>query len=114
MPFTYEFGSDTVQRGVTTDPDALAPGPGDAVELQMVIASLRDVIRKQAEELQAAKTETAELKKQSTTNKSNDAGLQQKLTALESEREVEVRQKVSSLLTKTHLDCPAHGSPEGD
>lgn len=79
-----------MQRGVTTDPDALAPGPGDAAELQMVIASLRDVVRKQAEELQAAKAESAELKKNTTANKSNDVGLQKKLDSLNSEREAEV------------------------
>jgi intracellular protein transport protein USO1 len=82
-----------VQRGVTTDPDALAPGPGDAVELQMVIASLRDVIGKQAEELQAIKAESAQLKKsqqQSAVDKANDVGLQKKLDALQLEREAEV------------------------
>ena len=83
-----------MQRGVTTDPDALAPGPGDAVELQMVIASLRDVIRKQAEELQAVKAESAQLKKsqqQSAMDKATDVGLQKKLDALQLEREAEVR-----------------------
>lgn len=82
-----------MQRGVSTDPDALAPGPGDAVELQMVIASLRDVVRKQAEELQAAKAETAQLKhsqSQFATEKTSGAELQKKLEALQSEREVEV------------------------
>lgn len=80
-----------MQRGVTTDPDALAPGPGDAVELQMVIASLRDVIRKQAEELQAAKAESDQLKKSRQTAAASDAGLQTKLESLRLEREAEVR-----------------------
>jgi intracellular protein transport protein USO1 len=60
----------------------------------MVIASLRDVIRKQAEELQAVKAESAQLKKsqqQSAVDKAIDVGLQKKLDALQLEREAEVR-----------------------
>jgi Sec-independent protein translocase protein TatA len=58
------FWIDTVQRGVTADPDTIITGPGDTAELQLVIASLRDVVRKQADELGVAKSEITQLKQQ--------------------------------------------------
>lgn len=68
---------------------------GDNVELQLVISSLRDVVRKQADELQAAKAEVTELKqKQQGVPKASGPSvdeLQKKLAALQTERETEVR-----------------------
>ncbi|KIM26882.1 hypothetical protein M408DRAFT_16746 [Serendipita vermifera MAFF 305830] len=93
----------TVQKGVSTDPDSQAPGPGDAAELQMVIASLRDVIRKQADELQAARAESTGLKVKANANKAGDADLQKKLDALTLERETEreaLQKEISVLSTQ--------------
>ncbi|KAG8788388.1 hypothetical protein FRC15_004668 [Serendipita sp. 397] len=82
----------TVQRGINADPDAVASGPGDTTELQLVISSLRDVVRKQADELQAAKAEATEAKKQHQLFAAKQVAgddLQKKLDALQVERDKE-------------------------
>ncbi|PVG02529.1 hypothetical protein CPB86DRAFT_697194 [Serendipita vermifera] len=96
----------TIQRGITADPDSVSAGPVDAAELQIVIASLKEMIRKQADELQAAKAEVTELKNQQVKSKSDEAKsteVQKKLEALQlervSERE-ELEKKISELSTQ--------------
>ncbi|KAG9057789.1 hypothetical protein FS842_004161 [Serendipita sp. 407] len=82
----------TVQRGINADPDAVASDPGDTTELQLVISSLRDVVRKQADELQAAKAEATEAKKQHQLFAAKQVAgddLQKKLDALQVERDKE-------------------------
>lgn len=44
---------DTVQRGFSTEPDQLSSTNGQSAESAMLIASLRDVIRKQSGEIEA-------------------------------------------------------------
>ncbi|KAG8811533.1 hypothetical protein FRC17_002410, partial [Serendipita sp. 399] len=82
----------TAQRGLGADPDTVASGPGDTTELQLVIASLRDVVRKQADELQAAKAETAEAKRQHQLLTAKGAAgddLQKKLEVVQVEKDAE-------------------------
>lgn len=93
----------TAQRGLSADPDTVASGPGDNTELQLVIASLRDVVRKQADELQAAKAEVTNLQKQQQINAAKQTisdSLQKKLDALQAEREAEkeaMQQQIAEL-----------------
>ncbi|EGO26144.1 hypothetical protein SERLADRAFT_447399 [Serpula lacrymans var. lacrymans S7.9] len=42
----------TIQRGLGTDPNAMSPSAGASAESAMLISSLRDVIRSQAQELE--------------------------------------------------------------
>jgi hypothetical protein len=73
----------------------------DAAELQIVIASLKDMIRKQADELQAARTEITGLKKQQDKSKSDKAEsveIQKRLEALQLERDNEVSSLIVGLL----------------
>jgi hypothetical protein len=48
-----DSSSDTVQRGFSTDPDQLSSSNGQSAESAMLVASLREVIRQQAEEIDA-------------------------------------------------------------
>lgn len=67
---------------------------GDTTELQVTIASLRDIVRKQADEIQTSKTEVSELKQQmhqSKGDKERNAQLQKQLENLNIERETEVK-----------------------
>jgi hypothetical protein len=72
----------------------------DAAELQIVIASLKDMIRKQADELQAARAEITGLKKQQDKSKSDKAEsveIQKRLEALQLERDNEVSSLIVGL-----------------
>jgi phage shock protein A len=62
--------------------------------LQLQIASLRDMVRKQADELQASNAEVTTLKQQlqqAKADKVTSTGLQKQIESLNSERESEVR-----------------------
>ncbi|KAG5642214.1 hypothetical protein DXG03_003406 [Asterophora parasitica] len=81
----------TLQRGFSTEPDQLSSSSGQSAEATMLIASLRDVIRSQAQEIEDLQRKVKEL----TTSRTNElAAVKAEVATLSSKlHESEEKQK---------------------
>ncbi|KAF9047483.1 p115 like vesicle tethering protein [Panaeolus papilionaceus] len=87
----------TIQRGLSSDPDQLSASSGQNAEATMLIASLRDVIRQQSNEIDdlkrqlkqanSANTEIEDLRKQVASLQSQLQGSEEKCKEVEKEQE---------------------------
>ncbi|KAF8161360.1 p115 like vesicle tethering protein [Crassisporium funariophilum] len=75
----------TVQRGFSTEPDQLSSSSGQSAESAMLIASLRDVIRQQSEEVETLQRHLKEVKTTSSSSGTQLVDLQTQIVSLKSQ-----------------------------
>ncbi|KAE9402797.1 hypothetical protein BT96DRAFT_1084135 [Gymnopus androsaceus JB14] len=73
------FALDTVQRGLSTDPDQLASTSGPSAETAMLISSLQDTLRSQSQEIKNLRNQLQQQKPTPPDNSAEIAALKSEL-----------------------------------